>query len=241
MRASRRLRTIIVAATFSIISTLMVGCCTRKEGVSYRFELEYDAAPSAYRNTVNAGERLSIPIRIRNLSDYGIPVTDDNSSQPKGLIVRVTLLKPHEYLDATEAKIDYGFEAGACLKAIQDAQHTRLFDHYNNAVADLARVAHPLLGMDRDAVTAGFHALANEVQIRAEFPVKWGLVPTTPAVIQAELLIQTTFVFIDGEGHEHPFDKTFQERVPISFLNTVRGARDFRPGAEGPKTGSFKE
>lgn len=240
------LRTLIArwtrAAGLGLAVSLLAACsCTLKES-AYRLELAFDAAPSAYRNAGTANEPLVVAMRVRNVGAGNLCMSGPATAQgiPPGLTVSAQAITPNPYLRAQQADISYGLRAGRVMKGVDDAADPPWFDRHNAAVRDLAAVAPPLLGLDADKVHTAYHLLGNEAIVLLTFPVNWAGVPEAPLVVDTALPIEVTLGYRGRDGTAWRFDQTFRHRLPVHLVNAVRGHSNLRPGADGPKTGSFQ-
>jgi len=225
------------------LSVLCVtGCSCLLTEPTYRFELAFDAAPAAYRNVGAANEPLVVAMRVRNLGAGNLCISGPATERgvPEGLTVLAKAITPNPYLRAQQADVSYGLRAGKVLKDVDHAADAPLFDKHNAAVRDLAEAAPPLLGLDQDRVLTTYRLLGNETMVLLTFPVSWLAVPETPLVVDSALPIEIMLGYRGPDGKVSRFNQTFRHRLPVHLINTVRGHSNLRPGADGPKTGSFE-
>ena len=224
------------------LSTIVIaGCSCQLTEASYRFELAFDVAPSAYRNAGSASESLVVPMRIRNLGSGNLCISGPATEQgePEGLTIAARAIAQNPYMRAEQANVSYGLRAGRVLRDINHAADTPLFDRHNAAVRQLADSAPPLLGLDRDRVLTTYRLLGNETMVFLTFPVNWSAVPNTPLVVDSALPIEVSLGYRGPNGQVSPFTQTFRHRLPINLINAVRGQSNLRPSADSPQTGSF--
>ncbi len=224
-----------------VTGTIVSGCSCNLHSPEHRLDVSFDAAPQAYRNTGNASEDLSIPIRIRNLSSDNLCIHQGTSSNAgaEGLALVVQLVRDNPYISEKDATIDYAFSAGGRMTRMADAQRRLFTDKHNSAVDRLAMDAPPILGLDEDGIRTGFRLQGNEALVRAEFPVNWETVPRSPLVIETGVAIEVRLFYEVRREGTLEFSEVFRHRVRAALVNSVRGTRDFRPGANSPQTGKF--
>ena len=220
----------------------VAGCSCKLTEPSYRFELSFDSAPSAYRNTGAAQEQLVVPMWIRNLGMGNLCISQPNTSEdvPEGLTVAARLISNNSYISVQQAAVSYGLRAGGTLRNVNEAYKLPIFDRHNSAVEDFASAAPHLIGLEEEVTLTTFHLLGNETMVLLSFPVNWASVPKEQKVIESSLALEVSLGYNSPDDTILQFSKTFRHRLQIYMINAVRGFRDRRPSAEGPKTGTFK-
>ena len=237
-----RAKCVIRLILLGFVMVFVVGCSCKLTEPSYRFELSFDSAPSTYRNTGAAQERLVVPMWIRNLGmgDLCISQPATNESIANGLTVAARLISHNPYISVQQAEVSYGLRAGGTLRNVNEANRLPIFDRHNNAVADFAATAPNLIGLDEEKVLTAFRLLGNETMVLLSFPVDWTLVPSNPKAIESSLEIEVSLGYSRPDDAVLQFSETFSHRLRIYMINAVRGFRDRRPSADGPKTGTFE-
>lgn len=217
------------------------GCAHKIKPVDYKFGLGIPTVSSAYRNVGSAGEELILPIKLRNLSpEYiGLSKRSEKGKARNGLVVEVELIAENQYLTTAAADVSFGLRAGRKLRSIDDAGKSLFFDKHNSVVEDFAQIAPKFIGLREDDVLTAFSLLGNEAQILASFAVDWNLVPKELKTVDSEVELEVRFGFYDTDGEFYRFSEVFRHRARVSFVNGVRGYTDYRPFADGPKSGPF--
>ncbi|MCP4296855.1 MAG: hypothetical protein GY786_14735, partial [Proteobacteria bacterium] len=217
-----------------MLSVIVAGCsCNIPTSGEYRFALEVDKNPSAYRNIANAGEDLEISFKLRSLSQKDVCIAPKRNSKNRiGILATVNLIDPDPLISGSESTTRPGLRAGNSLKGEPRSNQTPFLDPHHKAVVRLSEIAPSLLGMEKDSILTGFDLHGNETMFHAAFPVDWSKVDwgtgsDKKAAITKRIGLEVTLNHINEGGTISTFTSTYRFASFVNFIDATRGKRDF--------------